>query len=170
MRYVALDLGDKRTGVAVGDSITGLAAPVDVIQVPIAQNGGGTLLHAIVKAVEEQIGPAPRAGGFGARGEIVMGLPLNMDGTEGPRAKLVREFAARVQQETGRIVHVQDERLTSVAADWSLARTGMTHKQKKERRDALAAAAILQDFLARRGREGEQGAEAAGNGPHSGAS
>lgn len=170
MRYVALDLGDKRTGVAVGDSITGLAAPVDVIQVAVMHEGGEALLRAIAKAVEDQLGQASASGRVAAPGEIVMGLPLNMDGTEGPRAKLVRSFALRVQERTGRTVHVQDERLTSAAADWSLARTGLTHKQKKERRDALAAAAILQDFLARTRREAEGGAEESRNGSEGGES
>jgi putative Holliday junction resolvase len=82
----------------------------------------------------------------------VVGLPLNMDGTEGPRARVVRAFAERLRTRTGRSLHYQDERLTSAEADWAMSRTGMTHQQKKERRDALAAAAILRDFLeARRG-------------------
>lgn len=70
-----------------------------------------------------------------------------MDGSEGPRAKRSREFAMRLQAKSGRTVLFQDERLTTAAADWSLAGTGLTHKQKKNRRDAIAAAAMLQSFL-----------------------
>ncbi len=154
---MAIDLGDKRTGLAVGDAITRLATPLTVLEVPIDRNGGDALLDAIDKAVVEQLGRAGAAGGFGrgapgdfgrgAPGELVVGLPINMDGSEGQRAKLVRGFAERIGERTGRTVHFFDERLTSADADWAMARTGMTHKQKKERRDAIAAAAILRGFL-----------------------
>lgn len=147
---MAIDLGDKRTGLAVGDTVTGLVSPADVLHISVASNDGRDLLRAIRKAVEEQIGPRPAEGRYAPPGELVVGLPMNMDGTEGARARAVRAFAARVEAETGRRVHFQDERLTSVSADWSMAQSGMTHKDKKNRRDALAAAAILRDFLASR--------------------
>lgn len=70
-----------------------------------------------------------------------------MDGSEGQRAKLVRAWADRIAARTGWPVELFDERLTSSAADAKMARSGLTHKQKKERRDAIAAAAILQGFL-----------------------
>lgn len=139
MRYLCIDLGDRRTGLAVGDAITRLATPIEVLEVPIDVNGGEALLAAIEKAIDEQIGPGA--------GELVFGLPLNMDDTEGPRAKLVRAFAARVAGRTGRTIHFHDERLSSASADWTMSQSGLTHKQKKQRRDALAAAAILRDFL-----------------------
>lgn len=139
MRYLCIDLGDKRTGIAVGDDVTRLATPVEVLEVPVATNGGEALLAAISKAIDEQIGPGA--------GELVFGLPLNMDDTEGPRAKIVRAFAARVGERTKRVVHFHDERLSSASADWTMSRSGLTHQQKKQRRDALAAAAILRDFL-----------------------
>jgi putative Holliday junction resolvase len=148
---MAIDLGDKRTGLAVGDAITRLATPLTVLEVPIDRNGGEALLDAIDKAVVEQLGRAAAAstGAFGrsSPGELVVGLPINMDGSEGQRAKLVRGFAERIGQRTGRTVHFFDERLTSADADWAMARTGMTHKQKKERRDAIAAAVILRGFM-----------------------
>jgi putative holliday junction resolvase len=147
MRYISIDLGDKRTGIAAGDAVTRLVSPVGVLQTPLAHGGGESLLEAIAAASEEQLGPPARPGFRGTPGEIVVGLPVNMDGTEGPRAKVVRAFAQRIATRTGRVVHLQDERLTSSAADWAMARTGMTYKEKKERRDALAAAAILNDFL-----------------------
>ncbi len=152
MRFLSIDLGDKRTGLAVGDSETGVVSPLTVLEVSLNVAQGDLLLEAIARASEEQLGPARRPGTPGARldspGELVIGLPLNMDGTEGPRAKLVRAFARRVAQRTGRAFHYQDERLSSAAAEWTLNRSGMTHQQKKEKRDALAAASILQDFLA----------------------
>lgn len=83
--------------------------------------------------------------------EIVLGYPLNMDGTRGSRAALVEAFAERLRARTGRRVHLWDERLTSAEADWSLAGSGLTRGQKKKRRDQIAAARILEDFLRAQG-------------------
>ena len=139
MRYLGVDLGDKRTGLALGDSETRIAAPVDVIELPREREGGAALLRAIARALEEHIGDG--------RAEIVLGLPLNMDGTEGDRAIMTRAFGQRLAAQTGRTVHYHDERLSTAAADEKMARTGLTHGKKKARRDALAAAAMLQGFL-----------------------
>src|SRR5262245_17523600 len=134
MRYLAIDLGEKRTGLAVGDSQTRLVSPLGVLEIPAASNGGQALLDALATAAEEQLGPASgRAGG-----RIIIGLPLNMDGTEGPRAASVRAFAARISGRVGHPVLFQDERLSSADADWAMSRSGLTRKQKKVRRDALA--------------------------------
>lgn len=141
MRYLAIDLGDKRTGLAVGDAVTRIAGPVGGLEIPIDRSGGEALLEAIDLAAREHLGPEP------SRGELVVGLPLNMDGSEGPRSKLVRAFAERVRARTGRAVHLHDERRSSVRADERMARSGLTRGQKKARRDAIAAAAVLQDFL-----------------------
>ena len=151
MRYMAIDLGDKRTGIAAGDDETRLVCPWEVIGVRIAHRAGEGWGDPGGGGGEEPPGP-PIRGGAGA--EIVIGLPLNMDGSEGPKALQAREFGARIARRTGRVVRFQDERLTSVDADWAMARSGMTRKQKKGRRDALAAAAILRDFLGA-AREGE---------------
>ena len=137
MRYVAIDLGDKRTGLAVGDAQTGLVSPLEVVETPVTERGGEALLAELARVLADQVGPA----------DLVMGLPLNMDGSEGPGAAKSRDFGARLAERTGRKVHFQDERLTSAEADWSMARSGLTHKGKKQRRDALAAAVILRDFL-----------------------
>jgi putative Holliday junction resolvase len=132
MRYLAIDLGDKRTGLAVGDDVTNVVTPLEVVQQPV----GPALIDAIGRVIASH-----------EPDELVIGLPLNMDDTEGPRAKLVREFAASLHGAHPLPVHFQDERLTSYAADQQMARSGRTHKQKKQARDALAAAAILRDFL-----------------------
>lgn len=132
MRYLAIDLGDQRTGLALGDDETGLISPLDVIAVP----RGEALLTALIKAIDQQ-----------RPGALIMGLPINMDGTEGPAAKASREFGALLHQRSGLSVIYQDERLTSYAADQQMAQTGRTHRQKKKLRDALAAAEILRDFL-----------------------
>jgi len=143
MRYLCIDLGDKRTGLAVGDSVMRMASPVDVLEVSITERGGDAMLDALVKAIDEQFSPHTQA-------EIIIGLPLNMtDGSEGPRAKLVRAFAARLADrlKPAREIRFHDERLSSAAADAQMSQSGLTHRQKKQRRDALAAAAILTDFL-----------------------
>lgn len=137
-RYLAIDLGDKRTGLAVGDDVTMLVSPAGQLEVPVTANAGQALLDAIAKACDDHLGPGD---------EIVLGIPLNMDGTEGPRAKLVRQWARSISGRTGRLVHLSDERQTSEVADAHMARSGLTHGQKKQRRDALAAAAILRRFL-----------------------
>lgn len=138
---MAIDIGDKRTGLAIGDDEMRIVSPLEVLESPTAQRGGEAWLEAIASAVAAQFGPFAQA-------ELVVGLPLNMNGTEGPRAKIVRELAARLAEKTKRTIRFQDERLTSVDADWAMSQSGLTHRQKKERRDALAAAAILRDFLA----------------------
>lgn len=131
-RYLAVDLGDRRTGTASGDDQTSFVSPGEVLEIPI----GPRLLERLVRAVDEA-----------DASEIVLGLPVNMDGSEGQRAKLSRRFAVELAAATGRPVHLQDERLTSFAAEGHLARTGRTHREKKKRRDALAAAELLRDFL-----------------------
>lgn len=134
MRYLAIDPGGKRTGLAVGDDLTGQAGPVGMIET----SDPATLLREIRKAIDEH---APDA--------LVIGVPLNMDDTVGPAAKKAQALAMLLEQNTGLKVHCVDERLTSFEADELMKQSGLTHKQKKARRDALAAAAILRDFLAR---------------------
>lgn len=139
MHFLALDLGDKRTGIAAGDDVTGIVSPVEVLQTPIASGGGEVLLSQLARLIAEH-----------APSSVVIGLPLNMDGTEGAASKNVRDFAARLAPRIKPPIEFQDERLTSADADWAMAQSGLTHKQKKLRRDALAACAILRDFLASR--------------------
>lgn len=135
MRYLAIDLGGKRTGLASGDDLTGIVQPLKVIEAA----PGDHLLRLLRREIEDH---APDA--------VVVGLPLNMDGTEGPSAKAVRAFAARIGVESGIEIRFQDERLTSFAAEGHLDRSGRTHREKKEIRDALAAAEILRDHLRER--------------------
>jgi|GEM_PF-188436 len=143
MRVVAIDLGDARTGIAVGDRITGIASPAGLVEVPIGREGGDALIRGIVGQVRGLVGGDLDRG----RAEVVIGLPLNMDGTEGPQAKAVRAFAGRIAAALGCPLVLVDERQTSIEADERMARSGLTHKQKKMRRDAIAAAAILRVYL-----------------------
>ncbi|MBL4810466.1 MAG: Holliday junction resolvase RuvX [Phycisphaerales bacterium] len=138
MRILAIDLGDQRTGLALADRVTGIASPAGLVEVPIDHDGGKRLIEAL----GDQIPALP------VEIEIIMGMPLNMDDTIGPRAVLVKEFAIRLSKHIGRPIVLVDERRTSVAADAKMSQTGLTHKQKKKRRDAIAAAAIAEAFLA----------------------
>jgi putative Holliday junction resolvase len=140
VRYLAIDLGGKRTGIASGDDLTGIVQPLKVIEAA----PGDHLVRLLQREIEDH---APDA--------IVIGLPLNMDGTEGPSAVAVRAFAARIGETCRVAVRFQDERLTSFAAERHLDRSGRTHREKREIRDALAAAEILRDHLRERAGAGE---------------
>jgi putative Holliday junction resolvase len=126
MRFLAVDLGDKRTGLATADEDPNIVHPLVVLEVPI----GPLLVDAIEKAINEHGAEA-----------IVLGLPLDMDGSVGPRAQLTQEFGEKIARQT------------SIAAEARLSQSGRTHKQKKRVRDALAAAEILNDFLGTRSRK-----------------
>lgn len=132
-RHLAVDPGDKRTGLAVGDRVTGIVTPVAVIVTTDPRER----LRRILAAVDDHEAQA-----------VVIGLPLNMDGTAGPAAEQAKALAQTVAAERNLPVHLFDERLTSFAADGQMARSGLTHKQKRELRDALAAATILRDYFA----------------------
>jgi putative Holliday junction resolvase len=134
MRYLAIDPGAKRTGLALGDDITGVASPLQVIEAAKPAER----FRALERVIDEQ---GPDA--------LVLGLPLNMDGSEGEAAEAARALADQLGQRTGLTVHLMDERLTSEAANQQMSQSGLTRGQKKQRRDALAAATILRDFLAR---------------------
>ncbi|MFG0244913.1 MAG: Holliday junction resolvase RuvX [Phycisphaerales bacterium JB052] len=139
MRIFAIDLGDQRTGLALADRITNIASPAGLVEIPIDREDGRLLITEIVKQFHHQAS--------GPETEIVLGLPLNMDKTEGPRAKIVRNFAVKLACRLDRPIVLVDERRTSIAADARMSQSGLTHKQKKQRRDAIAAAAIAQLYL-----------------------
>ncbi|MFI4862492.1 MAG: Holliday junction resolvase RuvX [Phycisphaerales bacterium JB063] len=134
MRYLSIDLGDKRTGVAIGDDVTGIASPHEVVRT----GGEEDRLRQLLKLIDDE---GPDA--------VVVGLPLNMDGSLGSAALKAVAVGRQIAEASGVAVHFADERQTSQIADERMAQTGLTHKQKKARRDALAAAAILQVFFER---------------------
>lgn len=132
MKVMAIDYGDARTGVAISDA-TGLLA------------GFTTVVHGYrQEAVAQEIARLAKA--HGAE-RIVLGLPRNMDGTEGPRAELCREFGALLKEETGLEVAMWDERRTTVDAHRILTETGNRGKKRKEKVDAVAATLILEGYL-----------------------
>lgn len=131
-RWLGVDHGTKRIGLAVSDAGGGIASPLEV------------LTETDPAAVAARI--AQRAAEYEAAG-VVVGWPLNMDDTEGPQGQLARRFASEIRRATGLDVRMWDERLSSMTADAKLAGR-LTRKKRKARQDAVAAAAILQDFLA----------------------
>ncbi len=149
IRYIAIDLGDRRTGLAVADSQTRVASPWKTLEIPIEHEGGEKLIREIERSILRDYSSARAL-------EIVVGLPLHLDGRESDRSKLARTFAERVAARLERPVHLADERLTSKQADWKMGGSGLTHLQKKRRRDAIAAAALLQSFLDRETQEASQ--------------
>jgi len=130
MRYLAVDHGEKRTGLAICDKAETMATPITVLE------GASGLVKRIVKVIEEECIEA-----------VVVGLPLNMDDTEGPRAKSVRVFGDELEKKAQVPVIYHDERLSSFDAEKKLAGLDLTRKQKKKHLDAVAAASILEAFL-----------------------
>ena len=130
-RWLGIDHGTRRIGVAAGSTADGIAGPLEMIPAEPAA--------AALRRIE-QLAKDYRVDG------VVVGWPLNMDDTEGPQAKLVRGVAGELAEATGLDVRLWDERLTSFAADDALA--GLyTRKGRKARQDAIAAAAMLRHFL-----------------------
>ena len=132
MRIMAIDYGDARTGIAVSDP-TGLIAGETFV---IAQWDAEALSKTIVEEAR-------------ARGveRLVLGLPKNMDGTEGPRAEKARAFADRLRAEGAPEVVLWDERRTTVDAHRILHLNGKREKKHKKTVDAVAAALILEGYL-----------------------
>jgi putative Holliday junction resolvase len=135
MRYLAIDYGTKRTGVAICDPSETIVSPLVVIE------GRKDLLDRIVRLVETE-----------NVGAVVLGLPLNMDDSTGPQAELVFQFAEQLKEHLSIPVYFQDERLTSFAAEQKSACLESAKKRKRKRLDAIAAAAILEAFIERKGR------------------
>ena len=132
MRIMAIDYGDAHTGVALSDP-TGLLA------------GTTTTIHS--RKAEVVLAELARLARENGAEELVMGFPRNMDGTEGPRAQLYRDFAAQVEEATGLKVVLWDERRTTVDAHRILFQAGQNAKKRKKTVDAVAASLILEGYL-----------------------
>ncbi len=132
MRYLAIDHGTKRTGLAVCDAEERIASPLCVL------HGQRGLVEQIARIVAtEEIGA------------IIVGLPVNMDDSEGPQARKAKTFAQSLTARMDIPVYLQDERLTSFAAEEKLEASGLSKGKRRSRLDAIAAAEILQAFLER---------------------
>lgn len=132
MVIISVDYGDVRTGVAVCDKFQMLASPVTVIK----QKDSELLSEEIKKICLEKKAE-----------KIVLGLPKNMDGSEGFRAEACNEFAKLLSEKTGLSVDFQDERLTTVSAHNILNATDTRGKKRKAVVDAVSAVLILEDYL-----------------------
>ena len=131
-RIMGIDYGDARTGIAFSDLLCSIVGSTTVIHSRRPEK----TLEEIVKLAREQ-----------DAGEIVMGLPKNMAGSEGPRAELCREFAGKVREATGLNVTLWDERRTTVEAHNILSEHNYHGKKRKNTVDAVAASLILEGYL-----------------------
>lgn len=132
MRVLGLDVGDRRIGVALSDETGLLASPLCTLQ----RVGPRKDVQAVVALV--------RAHGAG---EIVVGLPYNLDGTLGPQAEKVRAFGASLQAAARVPVRYRDERLTTVEAEQILSERNVPWQRRKGLVDQVAAVLILQEYL-----------------------
>lgn len=143
MAIAALDIGTRRIGIAVSDSDGNFIHPLAVIE--------RRSLAVDLEAIKSLLGPREVE-------RIIVGLPLNMDGTEGRMARTARSFANRLEQASGLSVEFQDERLSSFEAEDRLAALGEERRGRKKRPiDALAAAVILESWFERKKRETQRG-------------
>lgn len=132
MIIMSVDYGDARTGIAISDKTELLASPVTVIKESYAPK-----LAAKVAALAEE-----------RKAElVVVGYPINMNGTRGPRAEKCAAFAKLLEEEYGLQTVLRDERLTTVEAHKALNATNVRGKARKETVDAVAATLILEDYL-----------------------
>lgn len=135
---MGVDLGEARVGIAVADRLGMLAHPRETIRRVVAKGA------AADKAVLARISEIARAENVRV---IVLGLPRNMDGTEGPAAAKARAFAEGLRTATSCEVRLLDERLTTVAAQKALHASGRNVKQGRAVIDQVAAQMILQTYL-----------------------
>ncbi|WP_221031722.1 Holliday junction resolvase RuvX [Actomonas aquatica] len=134
MRFLGIDPGTKRIGLASGDEL-GLASPLPALTQADADLRWGALLEEIRRRRID---------------ELVVGYPLNMDDSVGPKAKEAEAFAERLGHETGLPVHLVDERLSSHAAESTLPKHKLRDMRASGVIDSRAAALILQDYLDQR--------------------
>ena len=132
-KIMGIDYGDARTGVALSDLLCSIVGSTTVIH---SRNMDKTLAEICKIAAQNSVG------------QIVVGLPKNMDGTEGVRAELCREFADRLRDATGLPVAMWDERRTTVEAHNILSQHNYHGKKRKDTVDAVAASLILEGYLA----------------------
>jgi putative Holliday junction resolvase len=132
VRILGLDIGEKRIGVAVSDPSGTVATPLAVIDARKAA-GDGRELSRLVEDYEAEL--------------LVAGLPLSLDGTEGPQAARVRAAAKRLSMLVSLPVEFTDERLSSAAARRTMTEAGVSDRNKRGSVDMVAAAIFLQSYL-----------------------
>lgn len=143
MRIMGLDFGSKTVGVAVSDGLLLTAQGLEIIRRKEENKLRRTLARIEELILEYEVG------------EIVLGLPINMNATEGERARLTLEFREKLERRTGLPVAMWDERLTTVAADKAMMEAGIRRENRKEYVDMIAAVLILQGYLDRKSMKAE---------------
>lgn len=143
MRIMGLDFGSKTVGVAISDPLLITAQGIEIIRRKDENKLRQTLARIEELILEYEVK------------EIVLGLPKNMNDTEGPRVMLTMDFKEKLERRTGLPVHTWDERLTTVAADKTMIEAGVRRENRKEYVDKIAAVLILQGYLDYRGRKQE---------------
>ena len=141
MRYLGVDVGKKRIGLAVSDASALVARPWRMLLAGHSPRVSADRVAAVLGELDD---PFDRAPGVGA---IVVGLPRRLDGSDTDMTAPAREMASALQALTGLDVHLQDERLTSREAEQRLAEREPDWRQRKRQIDAESAAIILQDYL-----------------------
>lgn len=139
MRFVGVDYGRKRIGLAISDATAFLARPWQVV--PVLDLDPGTSAVMIADFFPRLMNDDDGVDG------IVVGLPRRLDGSDNDQTADVRAFAKQLEMITGIDVYLVDERLTSVEAEAQLATREKDWKKRKKQLDAVSAAIILQDFL-----------------------
>ncbi len=132
MRTLGLDVGERRIGVAISDPEGRLAVPLRVLE----RRGGDADARAVAELARRE-----------GAGRIVVGLPVSLDGSLGPQARQTQAFAERLRAATDAEVVLYDERFSTVEADRHLRKMGMREREMRSRRDAVAAAIVLQAYL-----------------------
>jgi putative Holliday junction resolvase len=135
VRVVGVDLGERRIGVAVSDSAARVATPYEVVE----RRGDRGAEHADIARIVQEVGAL----------RVVVGLPLSMDGTEGPAARSARYEAAELAGRLPVGVELHDERLSTVQATRSMRQAGAGTRARRRRVDPVAAAVMLQSWLDR---------------------
>lgn len=141
MRVLALDIGERRVGVAASDASGRVATPVKVLEAKALSDG--VTLRRLVEDYEVDL--------------VLVGLPLSLDGTEGPQARRVRAQAARLAPQLGVPVDFADERLSSTQAARAMQEAGMSERDRRGKLDAVAASLFLQAWLDSRREEDDDG-------------
>jgi putative Holliday junction resolvase len=132
MRILALDHGAKRIGLALSDELQTIAQPIGFLAAKPMAN----FFAEVRKLIADK-----------GVGEIVVGMPRNMDGSYGPSAEKVQWFIDILRKEIAVPIKTWDERLTSVQANRALVEAGVNRADRKEKTDAMAAAILLQSYL-----------------------
>ncbi|NLO21095.1 MAG: Holliday junction resolvase RuvX [Syntrophomonadaceae bacterium] len=132
MRIMGLDVGEKRIGIALSDPLKIIAGGHSVLE---RSSLGQDLEHIKQLCLNNEVGL------------IVLGLPINMNGTIGPKALEIQKFAQELEEYTGINITFRDERLSTVAAERVLLQADMSRSKRKKVIDKLAAVNILQNYL-----------------------